>query len=314
MSTLFEEQTLLSVQRIITHADCPDGYASAMLLVNVLPEATIEFVQYDTPEYERLEATEHMLFCDITPPRERVQEFVDVQAIVLDHHDGAEDLVTAFGDRGVYGNKATDPDLSGAGLAFHHVWLPLNANPGMVRTVSEFAELAAVRDNWQTKDERWWKACCQASALMFFGTDQLLDGRVPYLSQNEMRIGEILMARRTDRAIEQARRLFGVRGFYFFNDSGAEKLISDVAEQFRKLGAPAGAKAVIGYRTENELDGRELSYHYSLRSVDDTDVAEIAKMFGGNGHTHSAGCRIVINSTMGSAISAFLCGLGGGRF
>ncbi|HZL96812.1 MAG TPA: hypothetical protein VFB99_24365 [Vicinamibacterales bacterium] len=58
---------LRQVTRIVTHADCADGIASAMLLHDALPEATVEFVQYNTPEWRDLAATPGMLFCDMIP-------------------------------------------------------------------------------------------------------------------------------------------------------------------------------------------------------------------------------------------------------
>lgn len=116
---------LEAVTTIVTHANCMDGLASAMILLDVLPSAKIVFCQYNTPDYLNLPATPNMLFCDITPPRDRAAEFVTAGSIVLDHHKTAKDIVLMFGANGVFGDEIANPGISGAMLAYQQVWVPL---------------------------------------------------------------------------------------------------------------------------------------------------------------------------------------------
>lgn len=149
---------LKSVKTIITHDHCPDGTASAILLHDVLPDAEVKFVQYNTEAHRTLVPTPGMLICDFSPflPKkeveiegekkqvpdyEKVQPFVDAGVIVLDHHKGAKKLVEMFGANGVFADEETEPGVSGAVLAFRHVWLPLRNDE--LRT--------AVRDHVTTK-------------------------------------------------------------------------------------------------------------------------------------------------------------------
>ena len=110
-------EVLKAVKTIVAHEKCPDGIAAALILKDVLPEARVIFCQYSTPEHETLAAEPGMLFADFSPPKARVQEFVDKGAVVLDHHKTAKDIVAAFGDNGVFGDEIAEPGVSGAVLA-----------------------------------------------------------------------------------------------------------------------------------------------------------------------------------------------------
>ena len=118
-------EKLKALKVIVSHENCADGLASAMILKDVLPKAKVVFLQYGTPDHVNLVAEEGMIFCDFSPPPARAQEFVDVGAIVLDHHKTAKAVVALFGDLGVFADEKDDPGVSGAVLAYREVWLPL---------------------------------------------------------------------------------------------------------------------------------------------------------------------------------------------
>jgi hypothetical protein len=123
---------LREVTTLVTHDNCSDGLASAMLVKDAMPHhVEIVFVSYGTPAYLNLKAESGMLFCDIAPPEARAQEFVDAGALVLDHHKTQRHIVEMFGERGVFGDETRDPGVSGAMLAFLEVWLPMNGGPAM---------------------------------------------------------------------------------------------------------------------------------------------------------------------------------------
>jgi hypothetical protein len=167
-------EKLKAVRKIITHDLCPDGVASGMILRDVYPTVPIQFVQYNTKAHLTLPAEPGLLFCDFTPPYQkepdRTQEFVDAGALVLDHHRTARNCVARFGDDGVFGDEASEPGISGALLAYRHVWLPMRGEEeddhakGMIE---DFATVAGIRDTWQKQHPRWAESCVQAAALMF---------------------------------------------------------------------------------------------------------------------------------------------------
>ncbi len=119
---MIDVEKLSAVRRVIVHANCADGMASAMILHDALPDAEVVFLQHGTAEFLSLPATTGMLFCDISPPADRVAEFVGVGAIVLDHHKTVRDVVEAFGDCGVFADETKEPGVSGALLAYREVW------------------------------------------------------------------------------------------------------------------------------------------------------------------------------------------------
>lgn len=137
-------ELLKRVTVVYSHAHCPDGLASAMILKDAFRmlgmSPRIELLTHGTPEHVKAGSPwvgrEGLaLFCDIAPhPKafhtdrhaslsEAVQH-AGPHTIVLDHHKGTEDIVRSFGELGVFADEKLEPDVSGAVLAFEHVWLP----------------------------------------------------------------------------------------------------------------------------------------------------------------------------------------------
>jgi hypothetical protein len=281
---------LRAVRRIIVHANCPDGLASAMILHDVLPDAAIEFVGYNTKEHREMKAEPGMLFCDFSPHRSRVTEMVEAGAIILDHHEHARDITEAFGERGVFGENSNLQ--SGAWLAYDHVWRALEGVGS--GAVGGFATLIAVRDTWASDHPHWQRACEQAEALRFYGVDYLLDDHPPWQLGEERVIGELLFAKNLKHAREIAEHgCFRFRDAALFN--GLES--SDVAEAMREIDPKVNI--VAGYKYTVGTDG-ELSIVFSLRScAEGVDVGAIAKANGGGGHIEAAGFALVVITAEG---------------
>lgn len=288
---------LRAVTRVVTHADCPDGIASAMILHDALPQASIEFIQYGSPEHRDLVATPGMLFCDMTPPRERVAEFVAAGAIVADHHKAQEDIVRAFGARGVFADETAHPGVSGAWLALltrvalHHNALAANL---------KLARLAGIRDTWQRHDPEWKEACAQAEVLRFYGAAWLLENRPSELYAEDIELGRLLLEKRLSAARNIAQhKLYRLGIWRLFNDGDkalGHEMISDVAETVREL--DPDAEGVAGFRYRVESDG-SISLVFSLRSCGGIDVSEIAKTNGGGGHAGAAGFTVQLTGDDG---------------
>lgn len=302
---------LRAVRVVISHGypdgPCPDGLAAAMVVQDVLPKAEVRFVVHNTREHEELRAEPHMLFVDMVPPEKRAAEFVVAGAIVLDHHKSSEHVVRLFRERGVFGDEAADPGVSGAVLAFEHVWRPLALSDEYARwttktgetavrrrigvdRVQAFAALAGVRDTWQTNDPRWRDACMQAKVLRFFPSEDWLDGDPLDENRLEARmtmLGEILMKKDA----EETKRLLA-SAYRFSTPAGTRVVVlpstyvSDAANALK-----TEADVVIGFNFRMG-SGEVPDLRLSFRSRGSFDVAAIAKTLGGGGHTNAAGAAI----------------------
>lgn len=281
-------EILRSVTKIITHADCADGRASALILHEALPNAAVFELAYGSPEYEGLAAEPGMLFCDITPPRARVAEFVAAGAIVLDHHKGAEDIVRAFGERGVFADEKLEPGVSGAYLAFREVWRCLQAERRDAgrrdRWIMRFAFFVGIRDTWQRSDPKWDLACELCEALRFVPLANLLELGIDGSAALAERLGPILL----DKKQAEARKL--AENAVRLNVSGLRvAIIADydaTDDVIDVLGDSVDLLAGFAYVAEN--DG-SVKLCVSLRSRGDVDAMKIAKTYGGGGHTKAAG-------------------------
>lgn len=309
-------EALKAVRTVISHGypdgPCPDGISAAMLVKDVLPDAEIRFLAHNTKEHAELPARPAMMFVDIVPPAARVAAFVAAGAIVLDHHKSSRGLVELFKDKGVFGDEEAEPGVSGAVLAYRHVWsalipfIPLQSRSASrsawracngfwedgryeAQRVRAFAELAGVRDTWQTKDERWRKATIQAKVIRFFSPEEWLDGdplNEKRLNTRLETLGETLMRRD-----EEHSRSLIASAFRFSNAHGVRvvvlpsTLISDAAEALR-----GEADVVVGFAYRVEKNDPQL--RLSFRSRGAFDVSNIAKRLGGGGHTNAAGCAL----------------------
>jgi hypothetical protein len=284
---MFDVDSLLAVRRIITHEGCADGVASAIILHDALPQARIEFVQYNTPAHRDLRAEPGMLFCDMTPPAARVQEFVDAGAIVLDHHKGALEIVAAFGERGVFADEVTEPGVSGATLAFREVWMRLLHGYRYTQRsdlLGHTATLAGIRDTWQRSDPRWREACAQAAALRFWPSEMLVGAPIDTLA-SRLEIGETLLARdehRDERTIAEAYR-FEVNGVRVIAFEGTHT--SDIAERLE-----SEIDLVLGWHYH--VDAGRCRMIVSCRSCGRVSALALAKANGGGGHERAAGFKI----------------------
>lgn len=265
------------ITKIVTHAGCPDGIISGMLLKLAFPHAEVVPIQYG-PARDNLPAEQGMIFCDMSPPEKRVGEFVLAGAYVLDHHKGVEQLVKAFGSRGRY-----DVNESGASLA-----LAVASTHGFVSTnMQKAARLARVRDLWLTDDPCWREACALGEALKFFGQDY-------WTGRFDIEPYEIQVGREIVKQTEQhCKKVVDERLFEVHNEHGvrfaitAETPVSDVANAI--IEADLADVVVIPLWKQTPDAGPRLVYSYRSRKGE-VDVSEICKRWDGGGHQSAAGC------------------------
>ena len=288
-----------SLKHLITHAHCPDGTMSAMLLAHFFPDLTVTYVQYGSEEHRNLEVLPYTIFCDFSPHPDQVEDFVRAEAVVLDHHKTAESIVARFGDLGVYGDEDSEPGVCGAVLALREICVPLfrkflpDHEPRsyfLFRALENYAILAGIRDTWQRSHPRWREACEQASAIGFWPNEDLV-GRPPEEWKSKFEIGKILFQKKlnsAERCGNDAYRFLSQKGtrVAIFQNS---RMASDTAEYL-----DTEADLVIGFDVAVR-DG-EPTMVFSARSHTFYDCGKLAKAHGGGGHTKAAGFRRLLRS------------------
>lgn len=296
----FSRDKLKNVTTIVTHANCPDGVASALVLKHALSRAKVIFLSYGTDDFMNLPATPGMLFCDISPPPTRVEEFVRVGAIVLDHHRSARAVVDAFGDNGVFADEKEEPGVSGAMLAYANVWVALrpNAPVDMLQesVVREFARLVGIRDTFQRKSGDWATACALSEVLKFFSANALLENPIYFFDtvfSQHLVLGMTLYDKRIATARRERDRAYRVDILDNMNVAIVPTLnTTDIADVFDEDVLDAVPDVIVGFGYFVEKDVVKLSL--SLRSHKDFDCSAFAKHYGGGGHVKAAGCTFTV--------------------
>ena len=288
---MIENQLALrQVQRIVTHANCGDGMASAMILrdaFNHIP--SVEFVHYDTPEHRDMEVTEGVIFCDFSPHPDLADQFLEAGAIVLDHHKTAKPIVSQFvkAGQGVFGDEELEPGVCGATLAYQHVWKenPVGACiPVDSMRVLRLAALAGIYDTWQTDDRKWDAAVRQQEALKFWDPGLLLE-TTPSVWDKYLDVGATLVSRKSDavdRAIKASIRQNAndLRVCMFQG-------VTETSMAAERLGNEVDLVVGFDYTADDGLP----KIIYSLRSHTGFDCGAFCKGHGGGGHTAAAGFK-----------------------
>lgn len=301
---MIPREALEGVKKIIVHANgatspCPDGRASAIILRCAFPEAEIVEMAYQSPEHNALPAEPGLLFCDFTPPRQRLDEFVSAGAIVLDHHD--PELVEPFGDRGMFG--ASSAGECGATLA--RALLKTKHPEINGRFLDKLANYASIRDTWNKKHPQWETACEWSCALRFYSLEELLENAWESLGWM-LRVGKRLREKEMEEARELAKTALHVGNIWNVWERRVVDVqiipslkTNDVADLILPRNEQASVLAGFGFVHEPIGEGREkmkLKLVVSLRSRN-FDVQRCATFHGGGGHKEAAGFSIEYEGT-----------------
>jgi hypothetical protein len=293
---------LRAVKKIIVHKSCADGMASAVILHDVLPDAEIRFILYNTPEHTAMEPEEGLLICNFSPPGVNRSEAMDLEAkaeiereigeryaaagtMLLDHHRQAKDIVMGFGDMGVFADEIERPGIAGANLAYEEVWIPLCGERDSYEqhNVETIARLSGIRDTWRRNDPEWKPACYLAEAFRFFPAESWIDKSDTFsqIHQSwwaERRIMGKTLFERTEkavkRAIENSWRFTTPLGTRVVMFSGT-RLSSDAAELLHE-----DADFVVGFDYMGVTDNQTASLVYSTRSHTGYDCGAFCKAHG----------------------------------
>jgi hypothetical protein len=319
---------LRAVKKIIVHKSCADGMASAVILHDVLPDAEIRFILYNTPEHTAMEPEEGLLICNFSPPGVNRSEAMDLEAkaeiereigeryaaagtMLLDHHRQAKDIVMGFGDMGVFADEIERPGIAGANLAYEEVWIPLCGERDSYEqhNVETIARLSGIRDTWRRNDPEWKPACYLAEAFRFFPAESWIDKSDTFsqIHQSwwaERRIMGKTLFERTEkavkRAIENSWRFTTPLGTRVVMFSGT-RLSSDAAELLHE-----DADFVVGFDYMGVTDNQTASLVYSTRSHTGYDCGAFCKAHGGGGHTPAAGFTLKFNPLLEEGANPFI--------
>jgi len=304
---------LKNVKRLITHANCPDGIASALIVKDALPDVEVLFVKHGTEQHRTLEPRPGDLFCDFSPhikswdaSREgeddcvrhplQLKHWLEAGTIVLDHHPTQRDVTMLFVKAGLGAYGENDKNECGAWLAYEHVWRPIKLGHGPFNphddgeSVKRFAELASVRDTWKKDDPRWQGACEQAEELMFWGFENLDLDSITHPAA--ISLGTVLFQKKLDHArsaINESWRFQTPKGTRVIVFQGVTPT-SDAAEILEKDANGSYSKnadIVAGFHYR--VDAGKLQLTFSTRSHTGYDVGAFRKSRGGGGHTAAAG-------------------------
>jgi hypothetical protein len=279
---------------IVSHANCADGVAAAMIAKCAWPSADLFMINYG-PERDQLQTQKGMLFIDITPPDDRVDEFVEAGAVVLDHHKKQKWIVEKFGDRGIFADEKLEGGVSGAVLAWRHVLAPaMDRDPpplteNQAIRVKSFAYLVGVRDTWQKDSDDWETSGVLRETLLFYPIEHWLDSRVPFPTREEYGVGRVIYEK--DKALIKrlAKQILRFRtddGGYIGIMPAHGKTTSNLAEYLRQ-NEGVNTLATFWYT----CNGEKLTLHVSMRSTE-IDVSAVAGKLGGGGHTNAAGFEV----------------------
>jgi oligoribonuclease NrnB/cAMP/cGMP phosphodiesterase (DHH superfamily) len=288
---------LKKVKTIYYHASCPDGTASAIICAEALSSfwdiedqnSEPEFipVQYGSNEFENLKPDYDQLFVDITPPRNRWEEWIPFNPIVLDHHESSKHVV--LGLNGVYGENTTH---SGARLVFEEIMLNIfdptcvNFN---IEFFDNFSNLAMIRDTWKDYHPRWEEACIQSYGLMSLGLDDILErmGEGEDWSKLVISLGKKSLNKAKFVAKNSSTYEFSFpKKFSISAINCTEKnIISDACN----LMLDSGSDIALSY-FNTSMDGSVRTV-VSVRTKE-ISASKISESFGGGGHEFAAGFMI----------------------
>jgi len=296
------------VRTVYTHANCPDGYASAVIVVAAYKckglRATQEVpdvVFVDYKEINDIEPHPGAMFVDMCP-RNQLEKWAEVDPIILDHHETSlKGLLAAnaslkesrspFLFDSVRGEESKE--VCGAILALEHVFCYLVPRSDSYKTGMDYegwgrlASLSNVRDNWLTGDPQWEYALQLAEGFRLYGHNVLqwvYDGTFAY--SELLHTGKYLYERKT--------RVYGeiLAGGIQKSVKGASVVFaqtydaSDFSEWCRR---EHGVDITFSIGYSLSLDEARVS----LRTNDLYPIAaKFCEMHGGGGHPPAAGCNI----------------------
>lgn len=270
---------------VIYHDHCVDGFGAAWSFNRLAAKDYSDGVEYIPMQYGQVPGIHNdshnidLYILDFSFDRTTTLLLSDFygSVTVLDHHKTAADVLMGW-DHGRKNLEIVfDMGRSGAGITWDYLSDGRCARNELIDYIED-------RDIWIwtleyskeinaligfTKKE--FAAYDKMSEMLMFHKDSVIDMGALLLESNERHCASIIAATKRDI------RINGKQGLVC-NCNG--QFASDVGNMLAKESGTFGAT----YYTDTNGDTK-----FSLRSIGDYDVAEIAKLFGGGGHRNAAG-------------------------
>lgn len=257
---------------VLYHAHCPDGFGAAYAAWKVYGKDAIYLPVNHHQAMPELRQNSEVFLLDFCYPQADLKKLAQTMqsVVILDHHQSAEkDLSTL--DLSQYPNLSVTFDMqkSGAVLAWEY-FHPNQEVPELLYYIQDkdlwrfvlpqSKEVSAALRSYEMDFNLWDK----------FELERLkTEGKALLRYQNQM----------VERLCQNAR--FINLGGYEVPAVNSSVLQSEIGNQLCKLYPEA--KFAVAYFDTSE------NRHFSLRSIGEFNVAEVAKKFGGGGHPNAAG-------------------------
>lgn len=260
----------------IYHGKCADGFTAAWVVNKQYPDIEFFAGTYGKPLPD---CTGHdVLFVDFSCKRDEMLEILDKAntVTILDHHKTAlDELGSLLDENKIHG--VLDMDRSGAMIAWD--WFNPNVDsPQLIKHVQD-------RDLWRFDlcGTREIQSTVFSYDYTFDNWDTLMDTPIERLISDGI-VLERKHFKDMHELLEVTRRNMNIAGYNVEVANLPYTLASDAGNELAKTN-------VFGATYYDKPSGRS----FSLRSIGDFDVSEIAKKYGGGGHKNASGFIVPLN-------------------
>ena len=259
---------------VLYHAVCYDGFGSAWVAHKALGDnATYIAVQHGEPVPD-LPSGARIYIIDFAYDRKTIQGLIDAghELTILDHHQTAQAALEGLSC------AEFDMNRSGAMMAWDH-FFPGEEPPVLIKWIQD-------RDlwRWEIPGSKAASAALRAYEFDFDIWDKLAANPDELLAGGKVALA--LTDQTVDMICKQAQ--IGNLGDYEIPIVNATCHWSEVGNQLCHLYPDHPFSASYHFLANGESK-------WSLRSVGEFDVSEVAKRFGGGGHKNAAGFNLPAN-------------------
>jgi uncharacterized protein len=269
---------------IITHKSCPDGFVAGYIAQKKYPEAKIMYCDHGLePPYEEATGKDVLVFDFSWRTREQNDKMASLAKSfhIYDHHKSAQEVLAGAP------YATLDIKRSGAGLAWDYLFgkeVPYS-DFDVLHDFGRrpwFVDYVEDRDLWNWKLPRSKEVCAYLGTLEF--TKEAWDGLrfCDPTSAAELGVGALAHIDHYVREAVQESRVGLLFGYVVAVLNVPYLNCSEIGNELAKTHD-------ISLTWFERGDG---VIQFSLRSIGDKDVSEVAKKFNGGGHRNASGFQL----------------------